>query len=249
MSIPAAATDSKTAHLLQDEEQQPTEAPPSYAAASSKPVVGDGNVFSDIPRPGMSYGPEHRQTYIPRAERKGTWSFGLFSCFSDPSATVKACCCPCISYGQTRHRLYNPGTEAPVCSSPCLGYCIALSFAPGAESIFGFLNRNEMRQRLDIDQPPKPIELPGCRAPAAARNVSMFENVPTAIGFLDDALKHFFCGCCALVQEDREVRTWERQMEEEGLGDLRRADEEEAVREEGERLLGSERNELRGLRG
>jgi len=86
MSLPADATDSKTAHLLQNEEQQPVEAPPSYAAAS-KPVIGDGNVFSDIPRPGMSYSADHRQAYIPRSERKGTWSFGLFSCFSDPAAS------------------------------------------------------------------------------------------------------------------------------------------------------------------
>jgi len=135
-----------------------------------------------------------------------------------------------------------------VCSSPCLGYCLTASFMPGAESIFGLLNRNELRQRLDIEQPPKPIELPGRRA-AVRGNVSMFENMHTAMGFLDDTWKHFFCGCCALVQEDREVRMWERQMEEEGLGDLTIADEEEAVREEGERLLGCERSELRGLRG
>jgi hypothetical protein len=91
-SIPAAATDSKTAHLLQEEEPAPVEAPPSYVDSSkpAPPVIGDGNVFSDLPRPGMTrpgmtYGPGQAQAYIPR-DRKGTWSFGLFSCFSDPAA-------------------------------------------------------------------------------------------------------------------------------------------------------------------
>jgi hypothetical protein len=79
----------------------------------------------------------------------------------------------------------------------------------------------------------------------------MFEGVQSAIGFAHDAAAHLFCGCCALTQEDREVRLWERQMEEEGLSDLRglRQDEEEAVLAEGDHLLGSERSELRGLRG
>ncbi|CCX07782.1 PLAC8 family-domain-containing protein [Pyronema domesticum] len=255
-SIPAAATDSKTAHLLQEEEPAPIEAPPSYADSSkpAPPVIGDGNVFSDLPRPGMTrpgmtYGPGQAQVYIPR-DRKGTWSFGLFSCFSDPAAAIKACFCPCVSYGQTRHRLHNPNSEAPVFSTPCLGYCLTGSFIPGAESIFGLLNRNELRQRLDIDQPPQRIVLPGGRT-APPNNVSMFEGVQSAIGFAHDSAAHLFCGCCALTQEDREVRLWERQMEEEGLSDLRglRQDEEEAVLAEGDHLLGSERSELRGLRG
>ena len=86
MSTPAYPTDSKSASLLQPASE---EAPPVYSETSgSAIVVGDGNVFSDIPRPGaMNYGPDNRQSYVPRAERKGTWSFGLFDCFSDPGAS------------------------------------------------------------------------------------------------------------------------------------------------------------------
>jgi len=87
MSAPAHPTDSKSASLLQPAGE---EAPPVYSEASSDSpiVIGDGNVFSDIPRPGaMNYGPGNRQSYIPRAERKGTWNFGLFDCFSDPGAS------------------------------------------------------------------------------------------------------------------------------------------------------------------
>jgi hypothetical protein len=75
----------------------------------------------------------------------------------------------------------------------------------------------------------------------------MFENLHSAAGFLDDTWKHLFCGCCALAQEDREVRRWESEWED---GALESFDQErEHVDEEGERLLGSERAVLRGLRG
>jgi len=255
MSAPAHPTDSKSASLLQPAGE---EAPPVYSEASSDSpiVIGDGNVFSDIPRPGaMNYGPGNRQSYVPRAERKGTWNFGLFDCFSDPGATAKACCCPCVSYGQTRHRLHFPGTDAPIFSSPCLGYCLTASFIPGGEHIFGFLQRNELRQRLDIDQKPREasVRLPGrggsLRADQRNRpSPPMFESLHTAIGFLDDAWKHFFCPCCALVQEDRETRAWEREYEEGGLDSYDDA-AAAGVEEEGERLLGSERSGLQGLRG
>ena len=290
MSVPAPASDSKSAHLLAPDEAGEVEAPPSYAASAAAPkapaVIGDGNVFSDLPRPGMSmnYGPGQQQPYESWARRSGngtgTWSNSLFACFGDMGATAKACCCPCVSYGQTRHRLHHPNTDAPLVSTPCLGYCLAGSAMPGSESIFGLLNRSELRERLDIDQPPapaarpRPVRLPGSPASPAAAGAtsarpcgvgSLFENYHAALGFLDDALKHLFCGCCALVQEDREVRLWERQLLEGGcLGDLEAAlahpadgppdgqrdePEEDRVREEGEQLLGTERSELRGLRG
>ena len=76
----------------------------------------------------------------------------------------------------------------------------------------------------------------------------MFESLHTAIGFLDDAWKHFCCPSCALVQEDRETRAWEREYQEGGLDNLDGA-AAAGVEEEGERLLGSERSGLRGLRG
>jgi Cys-rich protein (TIGR01571 family) len=243
MTAPTKPTDNKNAALLQKDEQ---EAPPSYSETSgSTIVIGDGNAFSDIPRPGMTYGPGRSEAYVPRAERKGTWSFGFFNCLSDPGAAAKACCCPCVSYGQTRHRLHAPGTEPPIFSTPCLGYCLTASFLPGAESIFGLLQRSELRQRLGIDQGPQEsrIRLPGGRGTVRASGSSgtMFENLHAATGFLDDAWRHFFCGCCALTQEDREVRLWEKEWEEGGLENL-----EGGIEEEGERLLGTERTTLQG---
>lgn len=92
--------------------------------------------------------------------------------------------------------------------------------------------------------------------------MKVFENLESAGGFVDDVWRHFFCACCALAQEDREVRRWERvSAMGEGLDGLDgSADEdgfigrggvvgEEGIREEGERLLGEERAEFRGLRG
>jgi len=251
MSVPAASTDNKSASLLvQEDVEVAAEAPPSYTETpGSNKVMGDGNVYSDLPRPGMTYAAGQAQTYVPRAERK-SWTVGFFDCFSDPGSCAKAFCCPCVSYGQTRHRLHSPNTPAPVCSTPCLGYCLTASFFPGAESIFGLLQRNELRQRLNINQRPcgeNEIRLPGGRHAPAQEN-AWFESLHTATGFLDDAWRHFFCGCCSLVQEDREVRSWEKEVEEEGdLGSLTVV--EEGIEEEGDRLLGSEREVLRGLRG
>lgn len=86
--------------------------------------------------------------------------------------------------------------------------------------------------------------------------MKVFETLESAGGFVDDVWRHFFCSCCALAQEDREVRRWERVV---AMGDgLDGLDEEaggrgvvgeEGIREEGERLLGEERAEFRGLRG
>lgn len=69
----------------------------------------------------------------------------------------------------------------------------------------------------------------------------------SAGGFMDDVWRHFFCACCSLVQEDREVRHWERLVamgegldafDDEAFAPVRRgAAREEGVREEGERLL------------
>jgi len=70
----------------------------------------------------------------------------------------------------------------------------------------------------------------------------------------------FFCAPCSLAQEDREVSRWEREVaggegwcdEDEELGGFRGVETtrgEEGISEEGERLLGCERGELRGLRG
>lgn len=95
----------------------------------------------------------------------------------------------------------------------------------------------------------------------------MFENLETAGAFVDDAWRHLFCACCALTQEDREVRRWEAEMDEgeEGEGLLRAvvspelrdpvvseeaaALQDATVRAEGDGLLGEEPSALRGLRG
>lgn len=79
--------------------------------------------------------------------------------------------------------------------------------------------------------------------------VRVFETMESAGGFVDDVWRHFFCACCSLAQEDREVRRWEQEVamgdgldglegEEGGRGVVG----ETGVGEEGERLLGEERS-------
>lgn len=74
------ARDTKVAPMVSD--------PPSYSDAtgtSSSTAYGDGNVFTDLPRPTMAYSAARREPYQPR--RKG-WSFGFFDCFRDPGAST-----------------------------------------------------------------------------------------------------------------------------------------------------------------
>ncbi|KAI5778719.1 PLAC8 family-domain-containing protein [Geopyxis carbonaria] len=262
MSAPSDPTDSKSAPLLAGEDA-PVDAPPSYTPSSAgdaaKPVFGDGNVYSDLPRPGaMRYSAAARQAYTPRAERPG-WRFGMFSCLGDCETATKTFCCPCVTYGQTRHRLRAPGTPAPIFSTPCLGYLLTGMAFPGAQHVFGLLQRNELRARLNIDQPETPDAGVRLGRSGGSGGTAWFENVQHALGFADDAWRHVFCACCALVQEEREVREWEREVAEDGglegleargsEGLAGREGEEGAVREEGERLLGAEQEGLRGLRG
>lgn len=122
-----------------------------------------------------------------------------------------------------------------------MGYFLAAMIVPGGQHIFGLLQRNEIRQRLGIDLPENQVEVG-----AQAGREAFFEGVQTAMGFVKDAAAHLCCPCCSLTQEDREVAKWE--VEECGAQG-QWADEESAIREEGERLLGPEQEGLQGLRG
>jgi len=249
MSVNKNPTDAKVAPVASD--------PPSYTDATSSnsaPVYGDGNVFTD--QPTMSYTATTPEPYAPR--KKG-WMSGMFDCFVDPASGSKALCCPCVSYAQTRHRLHAPNTPAPVISTPCLGYCLVMSCFPGAEFIFGFMQRGDIRNRLNIDHSlPKGTVSPVSTLGEPGRT-RMFESMDSAGGCVDDFWRHFFCAPCSLAQEDREVSRWEREVaggegwcdedEELGFRGVETTREEEGISEEGERLLGCERGELRGLRG
>lgn len=214
------------------------EAPPSYSE-TPRTLIGDGNIFTHSPPMEMLYAPTDTQPYVPRSERL-TWTFGFFDCFRDPGAALKACCCPAVSYGQTRHRLHSPNTKPPIFSTPCLGYCLAACCLPGSESIFGLLNRNDIRRRLEIDQPEPENSTHISSQDNMNGGQKLFERLPQAAGFIDDTLRHVFCGCCALVQEDREIRSWEARCQGgNGAMPIRLGDEEQGHMEV-RPLLGAE---------
>lgn len=131
-----------------------------------------------------------------------------------------------------------------------MSYAIAASCLPGSQYIFGMLQRNSIRQYLNIDQPKKSVRMNDASDSGRA---AIFESMQQMVGFLDDAVRHVFCHCCALAQEEREVLRWEREELEEGFArgeDLERGVVGEGeVRAEGERLLGAEQEGLEGLRG
>jgi hypothetical protein len=80
-----SSTDIKKTPLLSDQEDVVVAAPPSYSASATSPTVGDGNIFSDFPRPGqMDYSRAAPEPYVARADR-GNWTTSILGCFSQPT--------------------------------------------------------------------------------------------------------------------------------------------------------------------
>ncbi|KAK6532606.1 hypothetical protein TWF281_006788 [Arthrobotrys megalospora] len=105
-----------------------------------------------------------------------SWSSSFFACFAPVDTCLITCCCPCITFSKTHHRLRkdpNLAGFSPV-NTTCLGFwlsgCICLPW------LFQLIQKGEVRERYNI-QGDFPI----------------------------DALKACCCLCCDLIQNDKEV--------------------------------------------
>ena len=93
---------------------------------------------------------------------------------SVPVLMIVICClgfwCPCILFGHTRTRFYNPTIareELPCCTGACCGYATVLMLCAPLQCIFGCMQRGDIRTKYEI-------EGNGCV----------------------DCLAHTFCDCC-----------------------------------------------------
>ncbi|KAK4693486.1 hypothetical protein P7C71_g3921, partial [Lecanoromycetidae sp. Uapishka_2] len=72
------------------------------------------------------------------------WSSSFFGCFDPIDTCAITCCCPCITFGKTHHRIHKDASLAgySVLNASCLGWW--------AMSCFGFHCVPNLLQRHDI---------------------------------------------------------------------------------------------------
>ncbi|KAI1276767.1 PLAC8 family-domain-containing protein [Xylaria sp. FL0933] len=120
---------------------------------------------------------EHPHPHQAQLEKpQREWQTGICSC-GPCSSCLLAWCLPCILLGRTSERIRDPTMEtADMLNSDCLIHG-AISCFTGCGWIYAMLKRGEIRERYGI-------EGSGC----------------------GDCCVSFWCSCCALIQQDNEVK-------------------------------------------
>ncbi|KAJ6131899.1 PLAC8-domain-containing protein [Penicillium samsonianum] len=103
------------------------------------------------------------------------WNYSLFGCCSPGTLCLTSCCLPCLTYGKTQTRLRDPELRS---FSYVNGSCAIWSvLSIGAvQWIMQTITRGEMREQYGIEG--------SC---------------------CGDCCVSTFCGCCALIQEEKEA--------------------------------------------
>ncbi|OTA99666.1 hypothetical protein M426DRAFT_324917 [Hypoxylon sp. CI-4A] len=113
-------------------------------------------------------------------QQGGKWQADLCDC-SPCSSCLLAWCLPCLLLGQTSERIRDPSMQtADMLNSDCMIHGLINCFT-GCGWIYGMLKRGEIRERYQI-------EGSGC----------------------DDCCVSYWCPCCALQQQDNEVKLRQR---------------------------------------
>ncbi|KAJ5088387.1 hypothetical protein N7456_012003 [Penicillium angulare] len=103
------------------------------------------------------------------------WNYSLFDCCSPGALCLTSCCLPCLTYGKTQNRIQDPSLGN---YSYLNGSCAVWGFLGlfGSQWIMQTITRGEMRQKYGIEG--------SC---------------------CGDCCVSLCCGCCALIQEEKEV--------------------------------------------
>ncbi|KAJ5575067.1 hypothetical protein N7450_008966 [Penicillium hetheringtonii] len=103
------------------------------------------------------------------------WNYSLFDCCSPGTLCLTSCCLPCLTYGKTQTRIKDSSLQG---FSYINGPCAIWSFLSlGAmQWIMQTITRGEMREQYGIEG--------SC---------------------CGDCCVSVFCGCCALIQEEKEA--------------------------------------------
>ncbi|KAI8691533.1 hypothetical protein LRP88_08790 [Fusarium phalaenopsidis] len=104
------------------------------------------------------------------------WQSNLCNC-SPCDSCLLGTFCPCILLGKTADRMRDPTMQtADTCNSDCLIFC-AINCVTGCGWIYSMMKRGEIRERFGIQG-----------------------------SGMGDCCVSYWCLCCALIQQDNEVK-------------------------------------------
>ncbi|KAF3920115.1 hypothetical protein AA313_de0201968 [Arthrobotrys entomopaga] len=105
------------------------------------------------------------------------WINNMFCCFGECDTCCITFCCPCITYGDIKQNLN--GKERSEYNRCCNASCWGFCgmMVCGLQWVMSFMARGELRRKYNLKGS-------GC----------------------GDCFRHFCCECCALIQEEREIR-------------------------------------------
>ncbi|PYH92835.1 PLAC8-domain-containing protein [Aspergillus ellipticus CBS 707.79] len=134
-----------------------------------------------IYRPWPSDTPAYHQVDLAEIQQvtyNKDWNYSLCGCCSPASLCapgLASCCLPCLTFGRTQSRLQNPRMDG---YSAINGGCAIFTFLSFGylQWIYQTIKRGELRQKYGIKG--------SC---------------------CSDCCATFWCGCCALIQEEKEA--------------------------------------------
>ncbi|KAF2178519.1 PLAC8-domain-containing protein [Zopfia rhizophila CBS 207.26] len=112
-----------------------------------------------------------------------SWKHSLFECFSPPSLCLVTCCLPCVTFGKTHHRTRKNGNMEGY--EPINTSCLLfyLSSCFGVHWALQAMQMQDIRERYNLEG--------------------------SCVG---DIFKACCCGCCALIQAEKESEEHEKGM-------------------------------------
>ncbi|KAI5868193.1 PLAC8-domain-containing protein [Durotheca rogersii] len=168
--------------------EQPQHVPPQpayYQTMDGQPPVGTpvGTYVQPHPQTQPEQMAREQHPHLgPTAfgQQGGPWQAGLCECTPFTSCLL-AWCLPCILLGQTSERIRDPSMQtADLMNSDCMLHG-GITCLTGCGWIYAMLKRSEIRERYHIEG-----------------------------GGMGDCCTSYWCPCCALIQQDNEVKLRQR---------------------------------------
>ncbi|KAI2621167.1 PLAC8-domain-containing protein [Hypoxylon sp. NC1633] len=159
--------------------QYPQGSEPQYQQARGQPPVG--TYIHEHPQQQQQQQQHQQQQHLHQhpgadGEQGGEWQASLCNC-SPCTSCLLSTFLPCILLGQTSERMRDPSMQsADMLNSDCMIHGFIACFT-GCGWIYALMKRGEIRQRYQIHGS-------GC----------------------GDCCVSFWCSCCALIQQDNEVK-------------------------------------------
>ncbi|OJD22085.1 hypothetical protein ACJ73_06572 [Blastomyces percursus] len=133
----------------------------------------------------------------PETTGSSNWANSLWDCFNPIDTCLMGWCCPCVLFGKTQARLDDPSLAnfSPI-NDNCLIFCGMNCFA--VAWLLLVKRRTELREKYGITQ--THLEKFLKWEPGTIKTKHNYEE-----SLVQDCLASFFCPCCVVVQQEKEV--------------------------------------------